>query len=139
MSVRILCGMMFALALCGPAFAVEPTQQEVAKARADAWLKGVDAGRYPESWDQAAALFKKAVAKEKWIQDLGAVRTPLGKLVSRSLKSSKLTAALPGAPDGSYVVLEYDTRFENKQAAIETLTPMLDPDGQWRVAGYFIR
>ena len=23
--------------------------------------------------------------------------------------------------------------------AVETITPMLDPDGQWRVSGYFIK
>jgi hypothetical protein len=29
--------------------------------------------------------------------------------------------------------------FENKAAAVETVTPMADPDGAWRVSGYFIR
>lgn len=26
-----------------------------------------------------------------------------------------------------------------KSAAIETVNPMLDPDGVWRVSGYFVR
>ena len=46
---------------------------------------------------------------------------------------------MPGAPDGRYVVVQYDTVFENKASAVETVTPMADPDGVWRVAGYFIR
>jgi len=29
--------------------------------------------------------------------------------------------------------------FANKKAAVETVTPMKDTDGQWRVSGYFIR
>jgi len=136
---RILFGLTLALALCGPAFAAEASKEETAKACADSWLRGVDEGKYPESWDQAAALFKKAVTKEQWLQALGTARSPLGRLLSRTLKSSKLTASLPGAPDGSYVILEYDATFANKKTAIETLTPMVDPDGQWRVAGYFIR
>jgi len=131
--------MIVALALGGRVFSAEPSKEEVAKARAEAWLKGVDDGKYPESWDEAAALFKKAVTKAQWLQAIDTVRTPLGKLLSRTLKTSKLTAAVPGAPDGSYVILEYDASFENKKAAIETVTPMVDPDGQWRVAGYFIR
>ena len=46
---------------------------------------------------------------------------------------------LPGAPDGEYVVFQFDTQFERKRAAVETVTPMRDPDGSWRVSGYFIR
>jgi hypothetical protein len=46
---------------------------------------------------------------------------------------------LPGAPDGEYVVFQFDTQFEHKRAAVETVTPMRDPDGSWRVSGYFIR
>jgi hypothetical protein len=67
------------------------------------------------------------------------VRTPLGKLVSRKLKSREYAEKMPGAPDGRSVVVQYDTVFENKASAVETVTPMADPDGAWRVAGYFIR
>jgi hypothetical protein len=37
------------------------------------------------------------------------------------------------------VTIQYETVFENKASAVETITPMLDPDGIWRVSGYFIR
>ncbi len=47
--------------------------------------------------------------------------------------------SLPGAPDGEYVVIQYNTEFENKKVAIETITPMLDDDGKWRVSGYYIK
>jgi hypothetical protein len=36
------------------------------------------------------------------------------------------------------VVIQYDTSFANKKSAVETVTPLLDSDGQWRVSGYFI-
>ena len=67
------------------------------------------------------------------------VRVPLGKLLSRKVKSAAYHTSLPGAPDGRYVVIQFETSFENKQSAIETVTPMADPDGQWRVSGYYIR
>jgi len=35
--------------------------------------------------------------------------------------------------------MQFDTSFANKKAAIETVTPMLDTDGTWRVAGYYIK
>jgi len=57
----------------------------------------------------------------------------------KKTKSSDYKTALPGAPDGKYVVIQYDTAFANKAAAIETITPMLDADNQWRVSGYYIR
>jgi hypothetical protein len=36
------------------------------------------------------------------------------------------------------VVLKFDTSFANKKVAVETVTPMLDKDGKWRVSGYFV-
>ena len=66
-------------------------------------------------------------------------RVPLGRLELRILKSSKYTQTMPGAPDGEYVILQFETTFEKKKAAIETVTPMKDKDGKWRVAGYFIK
>ena len=113
--------------------------EDAAQAAADSWLKLVDTANYDASWEQAAEVFKGAVTKDQWTQTAAGVRTPLGKLISRKLKSREYTEQLPGAPDGKYVVIQFDTVFENKAEAIETVTPMLDPDGVWRVSGYFIR
>ena len=113
--------------------------EDAAQAAAESWLKLVDDGNYAASWEQAAKVFKGAVKQADWAQTVGGVRTPLGKLVSRKLKSREYTEKMPGAPDGRYVVVQYDTVFENKASAVETVTPMADPDGAWRVAGYFIR
>ncbi len=104
-----------------------------------AWLSLADGENYAESWNQAAALFKAAVTKEQWQTMVKAVRVPLGKVVARKLKSKQYTKTLPGAPDGEYVVIQYETTFEQKQSVIETITPMLDKDGKWRVSGYYIR
>jgi hypothetical protein len=84
-------------------------------------------------------LFKAAVPKEQWQSMVKAVRAPLGKVVARKLKSKQYTKTLPGAPDGEYVVIQYETTFEKKQSAIETVTPMLDKGGKWGVAGYYIK
>ena len=70
---------------------------------------------------------------------VAAARKPLGKLVSRDLKSARYAASLPGAPDGEYVVIQFATSFENKKSAIETITPMRGADGKWRVSGYYIK
>jgi hypothetical protein len=67
------------------------------------------------------------------------VRTPLGRCLSRTLRSHKLVDSLPGAPKGPYVVLQFESDFERREHAVETVTPVLGPDGRWRVAGYFIK
>jgi hypothetical protein len=113
--------------------------EQVAQKPAEAWLALVDSGKYAESWQEASQLFKSAVTQEQWQAAVSAARNPLGKLLSRNLKSATYTKTLPGAPDGDYVVIQYDSTFEHKRAAIETITPVLDKDGKWRVSGYFIK
>jgi hypothetical protein len=55
------------------------------------------------------------------------------------LSTAKFFKSLPGAPDGQYVVIKYDTTFANKAAAVETVTPMREADGSWKVSGYFVK
>ena len=40
---------------------------------------------------------------------------------------------------GEYVVLMFNTGFDQRSAAAETVTVVKEPDGVWRVAGYFIK
>jgi hypothetical protein len=113
--------------------------EALAQQSAEEWLQLVDLGKYAESWDEASSIFKSAVSKEQWKQMLHASRDPFGKLLSRKLQSATYTKTLPGAPDGEYVVIRYQSSFEQKQSAVETITPMLDKDGAWRVSGYYIK
>ncbi len=113
-------------------------KEKVAVANAEKWLILVDGGKYGQSWKEAAGYFRTAVKQEQWEQMLQGVRKPLGKLLSRKLKSKSYTTSLPGAPDGEYVVVQFETSFENKKSAIETVSPVKDKDGKWRVSGYYI-
>jgi hypothetical protein len=82
---------------------------------------------------QAAKAFKEAVTKEQWTQALaGCALLSAGRL--RKVASRQYTERLPGA-SGQVRRHQYDTVFESKQSAVETITPMLDPDGAWRVSG----
>ena len=127
-----------ALALGWPAWALD--KDEIAAAQnAEAWLILVDQQKYGESWDAAARLFQDTVARDMWKDALGAVRGPLGKLLSRRVKSAESKTSLPGAPDGKYVIIQYDTTFEHKKNSVETITPMQEADGSWKVTGYYIK
>jgi len=112
------------------------------KAATDAaqqWLALVDAGQYDQSWDQASSPFKEKVTKEQWRSTMSSGRAPLGKMESRQFKDGQYETSLPGAPAGKYFVIQYRTKFANSGPMIETITPMLDKDGTWRVAGYYMR
>ena len=125
--------------LVGPIAEAQDKNTEAAQKGAESWLAVVDKGDYAGSYDGAASIFKLAITKEEWLQKVRAARGPLGRVISRKFKRAQYETSLPGAPDGEYVVLQYDTSFENKRSAVETITPTLDKDAQWRVSGYFIR
>jgi tetratricopeptide (TPR) repeat protein len=110
--------------------AIEPAQT---------WLRDIDNGSYAQSWTNAAAYFQQAITLEKWVEALQQVRKPLGPLVSRKVMSAQELTSLPGAPDGQYVVMQFQASFANKKSAVETVTFMLEKDGKWKAAGYFIK
>ncbi len=116
-----------------------PKPEQQAVPAAEKWLALVDAGNYAESWKTAAAYLKSVVKEKQWTATMSPVRKPLGKVVSRKLKSAEFTRELPGAPDGQYVVIQFTTEFANKASSVETVTPMREKDGQWRVSGYLIK
>jgi hypothetical protein len=131
---------MLLAALCAaPVVAAESDAVAKAQDAAKAWLALVDGGKYAQSWDEASSRFRATVSKADWEKMLAAGRSPLGAVRSRKVKSATFTRELPGAPAGEYVVIQYDTDFANKASTVETVTPMLDKDGAWRVSGYFIR
>ncbi|MDD5538712.1 MAG: DUF4019 domain-containing protein [Candidatus Omnitrophica bacterium] len=131
--------MVFCMAaVFGTAMAAEPQKEKAASTAAQEWLAIVDAGMYGMSWKQASAYFKNAVTEEQWVSTVKAFRNPLGKCEMRIERGSTYMTTLPGAPDGEYVIVQFDTTFENKKSSVESVTMSLEADGRWRVSGYFI-
>ena len=115
------------------------TPQTAGQQAAEPWLALIDAGKYPESWEATAQLFKSKVSKEQWTSAIQSLRKPLGQFASRKIKSATYTTSLPDAPEGEYVLLEYDSSFESKKSVLEAVTLILEKDGKWRAVGYFIQ
>ena len=122
-----------------PARAQDSEKVVSAQSAAKSWLALTDAAEYSRSWEQAAVLFQTTVSKSNWQNAIQSARSPLGSLKSRTVKSATFTKSLPGVPDGEYVVIQYDSQFEHKPNAIETVTTMREKDGSWKVSGYFIK
>src|SRR5450631_581108 len=147
-SAPIVC-LLWSMTVLTPAHAIFQRQQqgisqtqqkpeEFAEQAAYAWLHLVDSANYAESWQEAAKSFRKNVSRKDWQGQIDSDRTALGKVISRTLNNATYSNALPGAPAGQYVVVQYHTRFEHKNSAVETVACILDKDGRWRPAGYHI-
>ena len=110
--------------------------EEAGLAAATKWLGLVDKGDYTKSWERAAGIFRDMVTKLEWQMKLDTYRKPLGEVSERKVKSKQYTKTLPNAPEGDYVVIQYETVFKNKKTITEEVTCILERDGKWKVAGY---
>jgi hypothetical protein len=106
---------------------------------AERWLTIVDRGAFKESWVESATLLQSKVSQSEWVKMLGNARQPFGANLSRTLEKAEYTSTLSGAPDGKYVVATFESSFEQKANAVETVTVALSDEGKWKVAGYFIK
>lgn len=120
------------------ATAVAPVPETEASAAARQWVALLDKAQWDASWESAGALFKAQLTSPQWSRTIASLRKPLGPVQSRTLQSMVPTKTLPGAPDGDYQVLQFQTRFAHKPEAIETIVMAREAAG-WHVSGYFIR
>jgi len=140
-SVRagLLMSVVIVAAACVATAEAADTPENLAQTAAESWLKLTDAGDGAASWDQAARRLQGKVTRGQWTLALARLRSPLGQVVSRKVKSRSYSEKVPGAPDAPNVTVEFETVFERRGPVVETITPMLEPDGVWRVAAYSIR
>lgn len=124
---------------CNVAAAADEIDTSAGMAAANEWLTRVDQGAYGESWDAAAQRFRESIDRDKWQATVESARRPLGSMLVRKLRTATFARALPNAPDGEYVVIQFDTRFEKNALAAETVTSEREKDGTWRVSGYWIK
>jgi hypothetical protein len=112
--------------------------EDRAKSAAKSWLEAIDAGKYSESWDAAAALLRKQVTRDEWIKELQSARSPLGKLDSREVTDAPVTK-LPNNSAGQLSMVEFGSYYSGMPVAWEEIiTVILDEDAQWRVTEYLI-
>jgi len=130
----MILGLFFALA-SAPAFADESKIQEEAQKFVLEWLTLVDNGRYAETWDDMAGVFKGTITKENWVHDLTEYRKPFGKLVKRE---GKYITKSSDPSLGDYFIYQYISAFEKKGKVSEAVSIIRDEKGKWTVLGYTI-
>ena len=102
------------------------------------WLALIDADKAGQAWDGAGAQLKASVSRAKWIDGIRGIRKPYGRLVSREMEKVARTHTIPGAPEGDYAIVQFDSVFANGKHATEMVTWTLN-ETSWRVSGYQVR
>ncbi len=138
MKLRVIASTaVFLLAVTTLTFADDTVQNATTAAKQ--WLAIVDAGQYGKSWDEASTFFQGKVTKQQWEQKLDQSRKPLGKMETRQFKSGLPATNPPGAPAGKYCAIQFQTKFSVGGALVETLSMVLDKNGQWKPTAYFMK
>lgn len=110
-----------------------------AKQVVDAFLMQIDNGQFDECWSGASPVFQANISRQEWVRKMTCLRPLMGNLTQRTLKSAEPRTSIPGAPDGSYLIVLMQSVFEHKEKAIETIILRWDEVSRWTVSGYFIR
>lgn len=138
---------MVTAALVAPAVGqgMDPPQRAALNA-AERWLVPVDSERYADAWAMASETFKTTIPRQEWRDGIRKIRKDYGRVVLR--KGDKL-AFIGAAPDpldpasqkkpGLKVAIIFDTKFAGNKQAVEEMTMVMEPDGIWRVASYYIK
>lgn len=123
-----------------PLLSERPATEKAAQATIVAmdFLHLIDAGKYTESWQITAAMMQEKVSQEEWVERLTRTRAQTGELVERTEKSVSYSTTAQDSPDGEYLLLTFETKFQRAENIAEYVTVMLEDD-RWLVAGYFIK
>ena len=124
-----------------PTDASQPTQRDDRETieASTKWLALLDAGKTGAAWDASSPYLKSVVTRQKWIEGITAARKPFGKFVKRTPTKFARSHSMPGAPEGDYSIIEFDTEFADGKRASEQVIWMLGEREVWSVSGYFIR
>lgn len=111
-------------------------QEDAAEAAAGEWIALVDTAGYASSWQEAAPVFQSGISEDEWVQAVEQVRGQVGEIESRSLYNSEYRTTLPNAPQGEYVVLQYQSSFARLPQAMEMVVMTKTEEDDWKAAGY---
>jgi hypothetical protein len=117
-----------------------PEAEQTALSAARQWVSPIDGGAYGEAWTRAAPPLQEAIPKAEWVTKIREARASLGPVQSRDVARANYVSSLPGVVERECVILQFDTRFENRAGATEKMTLAKTEDGTWHsVDGYHFK
>ena len=123
------------------AAAAADNDPDVALARKAAlkWLALVDAGKFEQTWIEAAGVFQKAQTKADWVKGLSGARPTMGKIETRTFLNYETRTVLPNLPPGKYITVRFSSVFEKHKMGAESVTLAKDGTRGFRMMSYFLK
>jgi hypothetical protein len=102
------------------------------------YLELLDQHQFQNAWQSMAPLFWSFNDQQRWQQRIGAIRQAYGGTVSRKISRSSYRASFRNAPDGSYVIIQFDSTFQHKAKGVETVVLQCPVENECTVIDYVI-
>ena len=109
-----------------------------ALARSEGFTALLDAGQWQQAYADMSDMLHLLTGEEAWIAEQQRSRTLLGEVLQRDLKTVKSRDHYPGLPDGTYLIVCYETETRYKRQAVEVLL-LMQRNGSWDICKYSIR
>ncbi len=122
--------------LTGPA--PEPateSDRKVAVASAEKWLEYADSRSWERAWAASSDFYRKEMPASHMGNLMYQHRKPFGALKNRKVKNVTYKYLKEGTLPGEYLVVEFDSEFEN-QKVVEAVITYKEKDNLWRASGY---
>ena len=100
------------------------------------WLNNVNHNQYENAYTLLSKEVKATVEKKRWIALINELMLEFGKLEIRTVKQKHFQSQMEGMEDGFYVVIEYDSQYENTKDHTEHLLLKQNDKAKWEIANY---
>ena len=121
------------------AFDLPGPAEELLLEDAENFLTQLDQKAFSSAWQQTSPLFRMLNDEAGWKHTQQVLRQAYGPLKSRRFLRLSYRATYAHSPDGSYVIIQYQSQFENKVEATETVVLSCQTDSGCDIREYVLR
>ena len=100
------------------------------------WLNDINHNQYENAYDLLTKEVKEKYPQEIWIGLINELMLEFGNLESRTVTQRYFQSQMEGMEDGFYVVIEYNSQYENTKAHTESLLLKQNDKAKWEIANY---
>ena len=117
---KIVSSAILIVLMAGPVGA-ESLSRDHLDSQANNYLELLDQNRFEDAWLAMSKLFQELNNRAQWQNRQQVLRTSYGSLVSRQFHHIRYRQSYSYSPDGSYVIVQYKSVFQNKDDTFETI------------------
>ena len=117
----------------------ETWSNDALEEKAASYLKLLDLGQYEKAWHDMSALFHDFNNPLHWQKRQETIRNVYGASDTRRLHSIRYRQSYNLSPDGQYVVVQFNSSYQNKSETRETVVLDCSSNPQCSVREYIIQ